>query len=196
MKQHFAISSRLSTATANATRNATTCVRKLLSFLAILVIPTVLMPSTAAGNTSDARYNNLGHRMLCTCDSAPATGMGQRGCHQVLLECDHVNCDVSDRMRHELTAALQKDDKDDMILHSFVEKYGTIVLVAPPGMNKLVWMVAFAALAAVASIVVVVFVRKRQSRPGTVTGPLADLQGIDVDALRRRVRDETENDDS
>jgi hypothetical protein len=56
-------------------------------------------------------------------------------------------------------------------------------------------MVAFAALAAIASIVIA-FVRKRQSRPATVTTPLADLQGTDADALRRRVREETENDDS
>lgn len=189
MKQQFAISSRLSATTANASRKPTTCVHKLWSLLAI---STVLMLSTAADNSSDARYNDLGNRMMCTCDSAPAA-MGPNGCRQILLKCNHLNCSTADRMRGELRAALQKGDKDDVILHSFVQKYGAIVLVAPLGINKLVWMVAFAALAAIASFVIA-FVRKRQSRPAIVTTPVAELQGIDVEALRR-VREETENDD-
>jgi hypothetical protein len=63
-----------------------------------------------------------------TCDSAPAIGMAQRGCQQVLLQCNHVNCDTPDRMRRELRAALQKGDNEDVILHSFVLKYGATVL--------------------------------------------------------------------
>jgi hypothetical protein len=191
MKQQSAVSFRLSATTANASRKPTTCVRKLWSLFAI---STVLMLSMAAGNTNDARYNDLGRRMMCICDREPAA-MGPRGCRQVLLECSHLDCSTSDRMRGELRAALQKGDKDDVILHSFVQKYGAIVLVAPPGINKLVWMVAIAALAAIVSIVIA-FVRKRQSRPANMTTPLAHLQGIDVDALHRRVREETENDDS
>lgn len=191
MKRQSAISSRLSATTANASRKPPTCVHK---FWSLLAISTVLMLNTAADNRSDARYNDLGNRMMCTCDSAPAA-MGPNGCRQILLKCNHHNCSTADRMRGELRAALQKGDKDDVILHSFVQKYGAIVLVAPPGINKLVWMVAFAALAAIASFVIA-FVRKRQSRPAIVTTPLADLQDIDVDALRRRAQEETENDDS
>lgn len=192
MKQQSAISSRLSATTANASCRATTRVRKLWSLLAISIVP---MLSTAADNTSAARYNDLGHRMMCACDSAPAA-MGPSGCHQVLLKCNHLNCDTSDRMRRELRAALEKGDKDDVILHSFVQKYGASVLVVPSmsDISRLAWIVAFAVLAATASIVIA-FARKRQSRPAMVTTPLSKLQGIDVDALRRRVREETENDD-
>ncbi len=89
---------------------------------------------------------------------------------------------------------MQRGDKEDVILQSFVQKYGTSVLVAPPAIDKLLWMMAFVAIVAIASFVVA-FVRKRQSRPAIVATP-ADLRDIDVDALHRRVREETENDDS
>jgi len=35
-----------------------------------------------------ARFNSLGHRLMCVC-----------GCNQILLECNHVGCTYSDRMR-------------------------------------------------------------------------------------------------
>ena len=57
-----------------------------------------------AGDDS-ARFKDLGHRMMCTC-----------GCGQVLLECNHVGCQSSDKMRNELLAALDKGDNDDLIL--------------------------------------------------------------------------------
>jgi len=193
MKHPSAISSRLST---TASRKAATRVRKLWSLLAI---STVLMLSTAADNSSDARYNDLGHRMICTCDSAPAA-MGPRGCRQVLLECSHVNCDTSGRMRGELKAALQKGDKDEVILQSFVQKYGATVLVGPSMwddniINRLARIVPFAVLAATASIGIAFIVRRRRRAQRIVTRPLAELQDIDMDALRRRVQEETENDD-
>jgi len=40
----------------------------------------------------DARFNTVGHKMMCVC-----------GCNQVLLECNHVGCRYSDRMRGELS---------------------------------------------------------------------------------------------
>ena len=189
MKRESALNSHLSATTGNASRRATTRIRNFWSFVGISA---VLMLTMGAGDTTAARYNNLGHRMICTCDSEPATGMGQRGCKQVLLECTHVDCYVSDHMRGELRAALQKGGSDDMILHSFALEYGSTVLEqSTTAANKLIWMVAFAVLTSIA----IALVRKRRSRPAMVATPLAELQGIDVDALRHRVRRETEKDD-
>ena len=47
------------------------------------------------GAGDDKRFDKLGHHLMCIC-----------GCNQVLLECNHVGCRDSDRMRNELTAAL------------------------------------------------------------------------------------------
>src|SRR5690242_21847637 len=68
-----------------------------------------------------ARFDELGHhRIICVC-----------GCNQMLLECNHVGCTYSDKMRQELSAAVQNDTNDDAILQSFVREYGTTVLAAP-----------------------------------------------------------------
>src|SRR5271169_1537772 len=72
------------------------------------------------GADSDARFNKLGHGLMCMC-----------GCNQVLLECNHVGCTYSERMRGELVAALERGDNDSMALQSFVQKYGATVLAAP-----------------------------------------------------------------
>ena len=129
----------------------------LLLFLVIAVLPLL---GTAATDGSDTRYSSLGHRVMCACDAEPAA-MGPKGCRQVLLECTHDNCEVSRRIRRELSAALQKGDTDDMVLDSFVKEYGTGVLVKAPAVDKLFWLVALVAVTAVVSFVVAC-VRKRR----------------------------------
>ncbi len=64
-----------------------------------------------AGDES-ARFNELGHRLMCVC-----------GCKQILLECNHVGCQYSDRMRGELMTALDRGDSDDLTLQALVQKY-------------------------------------------------------------------------
>ena len=59
----------------------------------------------------NARFSMLGHKLMCVCS-----------CNQVLLECNHVGCSYSDRMRGELAAALDRADSDDLVLQSFVQK--------------------------------------------------------------------------
>ena len=132
----------------------------------------LLILGATADNSTDARYHDLGHRLMCTCENVPASGMGLARCQQIVVECSHLNCTVSDRMRGELRAALQRGDKDDVILQPFVQEYGTSVLVAPPAIDKLLWVMAFLATVALASFVGV-FVRKRQSRPAIVATPEA-----------------------
>ena len=72
------------------------------------------------GADSDARFNRLGHQLMCMCS-----------CGQVLLECNHVGCAYSSRMRDELAAGIARGDNDSLILQSFVQKYGNVVLAAP-----------------------------------------------------------------
>src|SRR5579864_3504429 len=85
---------------------------------AFLTIALAVSLLGAAGDRS--RFQDLGHRMMCVC-----------GCNQVLLECNHVGCPYSDRMRNQLLAAVERDSSDDSVLQSFVQEYGTIVLAAP-----------------------------------------------------------------
>ena len=102
---------------------------------AILLFAAVL--ATTAAVNPEARFNDLGHKMMCSC-----------GCNQILLECNHVGCPLSDGMRHELMAGIAKGDNDSLIFQAFVQKYGPTVLAAPTdqGFNRLAWMMPFAVL--------------------------------------------------
>ena len=136
------------------------------------------------GAGDDARFNDLGHRVMCVC-----------GCRQILLECNHVGCTYSDRMRDELAAAVNRGDSDDLTLQAFVQKYGTIVLAAPTtsGFNRVAWIAPYMALIFGLTAVVVLMRGWRKSPPG---GPPA-LGGSGsgdaaLDPFRRQARRETE----
>ena len=134
------------------------------------------------GADVDARFSKLGHQMMCMC-----------GCNQVLLECNHVGCAYSDRMRNELTAGLERGDNDSLILQSFVQKYGNTVLSAPTssGFNVIAWIMPFAVFG-LASAIAVWLVRMWKARP--VEQPVAtpNLGADELEALRKKAREETE----
>ena len=135
-----------------------------------------------AGDES-ARFNDLGHRMMCMC-----------GCNQILLECNHVGCTYSDRMRAELMAAVDRGDNDDLTLQSFVQKYGPTVLAAPTktGFNRIAWIMPYLTLAL--GIVLVSFiVRAWRNRPLVVPDDMPKpVQGAELEHFRQQARRETQ----
>lgn len=88
---------------------------------------------------SSSRFNNLGHRLMCTC-----------GCAQLLGECNHVGCPESGRERSELAANIAAGMSDQQILDWFANKYGSTMLAAPPkkGFDLVAWIAPFAVFAA------------------------------------------------
>lgn len=123
-----------------------------------------------------ARFNDLGHKMICQC-----------GCNQVLLECNHYGCPVSPQMRNELQAGIARGDSDNLVLQSFVQKYGAIVLAAPirGGFDNVAWIVPIAAFL-LATLGVAVLIR-RWRRPAQVPRPVSASNSV-----IERVRKETE----
>jgi cytochrome c-type biogenesis protein CcmH/NrfF len=137
---------------------------------------------TGAGDES-ARFNDLGHRLMCAC-----------GCQQILLECNHVGCGYSDRMRAELVAAVDRGDNDDLTLQSFVQKYGPTVLAAPTktGFNRVAWITPYVALLLGLGLVGFI-VRAWRSRPLLRPADLpAPVQGAELEHFRAQARRETE----
>lgn len=129
------------------------------------------------------RVHDLGHRLMCVC-----------GCNQVLLECNHVGCTYSDRMRTELVAAVDKGDNDDLTLQWFVQKYGTTVLAAPTtkGFNRVAWVMPYLALVLGLGTVVLI-VRTWKSRPRLLpAGAIRPVGGAELDHFREQARKETE----
>jgi len=135
-----------------------------------------------AGN-NEGRFNTLGHKMMCTC-----------GCGQILLECNHVGCQSSDKMRNQLLAALDRGDNDDLILQGFVQEYGPTVVAAPSttGFNRVAWvMPALALIFGMAFVVFVVRAWKNKPAPALADG-IEVPQGGELDDFKRKVREETE----
>lgn len=134
------------------------------------------------GADTDARFNKLGHQLMCVC-----------GCNQVLLECNHVGCQYSDRMRNELAAWMDRGDSNSLVLQSFVQKYGNTVLAAPTssGFNVVAWITPFAIfVVAIAGTVWIVRAWKARAVAQPISHP--NLKPEQLDALRKKARQETE----
>jgi cytochrome c-type biogenesis protein CcmH len=154
-------------------------------FVLILGVPLL---AAAPPRSADARFNELGHKLMCRC-----------GCNQILLECNHVGCSYSTQMRNELTAVLERGappggstpDSDDLVLQSFVQEYGATVLAAPTtsGFNVVAWIVPFLALVVGLGLVTWI-VRKWNFRLQPVGAQ--DLSAAELEEFRRRAREETD----
>ncbi len=136
-----------------------------------------------AGDDS-ARIDRLGHQMLCVCG----------GCNQTLLDCNHVGCAYSTRMRKELVAAVDRGDNDNTVLQWFIQTYGTTVLATPTttGFNRVAWIMPyFALIFGIGGVVLVV--RAWRNRP--LGPPLADspqLKSTELEHFREQARKETD----
>jgi cytochrome c-type biogenesis protein CcmH/NrfF len=139
------------------------------------------MGATDAGS----RFNDLGHRLMCTC-----------GCAQMLGECNHVGCPESGAMRNELSAAIAAGSSDEQILASFAARYGATVLAAPTthGFDLVGWIAPFAVFAA-ALLGTILLVRRWKTNPVAVQAAGATAEPANLDpaakALREQIRRET-----
>ncbi len=148
----------------------------------LLLIVLALFTFLGVGD-EDARFRDIGHHLMCVC-----------GCNQILLECNHVGCQYSDRMRGELAAALDRGDNDDLTLQSFVQKYGTTVVAAPStkGFGRVAWIMPFVALAAgLATVVLVVRSWRLRPTPAFADG-LQPLRGPERERFRDQADKETD----
>lgn len=130
-----------------------------------------------------ARFNKLGHKLMCVC-----------GCSQILLECNHVGCTYSDRMRGELMAGLDRGENDDLTLQDFVQKYGPTVLAAPTatGFNRVAWIMPFLALALglMTTIFIVLAWKKRPAL--AAPGGVLPVSGTELERFRTQARKDTD----
>jgi cytochrome c-type biogenesis protein CcmH len=135
------------------------------------------------GAEGDVRFRTLGHRLMCKC-----------GCNQILLECNHVGCTMSDTMRNELIAGLERGDSDSLVMQAFVQKYGPTVEAAPAaeGFGKVAWITPYVVL--ILGIVMVwALVRAWRDRPAPAFADgVRPIRGDDLEHFREQVRSETE----
>jgi cytochrome c-type biogenesis protein CcmH len=124
------------------------------------------------------RYNDLNHRLMCTC-----------GCNEILGECNHVGCPSSSGELEELRAGLSAGQTDKQIFDTFATKYGVTVLAAPPawGFYLVAWVAPFAVLAAALLGTILLVRHWTVGKTQLATEP----PDPEMDALRERIRQET-----
>jgi cytochrome c-type biogenesis protein CcmH/NrfF len=148
--------------------------------LTICLLAVVMLGADDMGG----RFNRLGHNMICEC-----------GCGEILLECNHVNCPVSAPMIQELHEQLASGASDKTIMGWFAAKYGATVMAAPlrGGFDDVAWIAPYAVfiLAILGTGILVYFWKQRSATnpPPVSTTGLLDADG---DAMRERIRRETE----
>lgn len=152
-----------------------------LRLLAALFLGIIIL--LGAGDDS-TRVERLGHQMMCVCGA----------CNQYLLECNHVGCAYSSRMRQELTAAVDRGDNDSSVLQFFIEKYGATVLAAPTktGFDRVAWIIPYVVLFfGICGVVLLV----RHWRIRLAVAPPSSTSAVtssELDNFRDQARKETE----
>jgi cytochrome c-type biogenesis protein CcmH/NrfF len=156
------------------TSNRFTFWLKTAQALALAVAVCFTVGATDAGK----RYDNLNHRLMCTC-----------GCAEILGECNHVGCPNSTEELDLLRSGIDSGDTDKKIFDTFAARYGATVLAAPPasGFNLVAWIAPFAVFAA-ALLGTILLVRHWSIGKSELATQPADPE---MDALRDRVRRET-----
>jgi cytochrome c-type biogenesis protein CcmH len=128
----------------------------------------------------NSRFNDLDHRLMCTC-----------GCAEILGECNHVGCTSSTSELNELRADIDKGLSDQQILDTFVAKYGAVVLAAPTthGFDLVAWIAPFAVFAA-ALLGTILLVRRWSVGKTQTEAPVSDPA---TEALKEKIRRETDS---
>lgn len=141
-----------------------------------------LLTVVMLGASPDARFEKMGHEMICTC-----------GCGQILLECNHVGCPVSPVMISELHSQIDRGGSNTSIFNWFAAKYGAIVLASPirGGFDNVAW-VAPVAVFLLATIGTGLLVRMWSSRSRQRAAVSSAAAVMGSDAMRERIRRETE----
>jgi cytochrome c-type biogenesis protein CcmH/NrfF len=150
-----------------------------LSRFAIFPLLVVLGAVTLGAADTDARFDRIGHKLMCAC-----------GCNQVLLACDHIGCPNMLQETTELKAAIARGDKETTILEAFQDEYGPTVLAAPwlTKFNIVAWVVP-PALLLLGLGGTFLLVRKWKLRTVAMPYVPADTQSQEI---RERIRRETE----
>lgn len=144
----------------------------------------------------DDRAHQVGKKVKCMCG----------GCNDSAGTCFHVGgafsgpCDTAKGMLKKIDQQIAHGDSDDLIVQSFVQEYGQVVLTEPPhsGFGSVAWAMPVVYLLVGTILVVLVIMRWRKheapAMPQAVAGGAAPA--ISPEALeraRRRVAEETED---
>lgn len=116
--------------------------------------------TVSTGNTMQMRLRQVGEKLKCQC-----------GCSYTVGSCNMLNCHFREEVNALIRPQLEAGVAEPAILGKLREKYGTLILAAPPaeGFNVLGWIMPFVALAI--GLLAIRFIVVRWRRPGPAPAP-------------------------
>ena len=109
---------------------------------------------------NSADYQRVAHALTCQCG----------GCNALVSECAMDRCPSSNPLREEIAERLQAGEEADDLITMFVERYGLVILSAPPttGFHLSAWILPGVFLLGGAVVVATTLRRRRQNAPAPV----------------------------
>jgi len=141
-------------------------------FVALLLTPLAIAQDE---REYGPEFREAGDALMCQC-----------GCGATISSCSMEHCHSAEPIREEIWDRLQKGESVASIVETFKNRYGLVILSAPPasGFHLTAWVVPFVAL------LIGVFITRgvlrswrRQTGPAETVTPLSDAQ-------RARIEDE------
>jgi cytochrome c-type biogenesis protein CcmH len=162
-------------------------------FALILAVAVSLIPLRGQAPKVD-RVKQLGSQMMCMC-----------GCNEILIECNHIDCQTSAAMLKELNQMIAANESNATILQNFVREYGQAVIASPPstGFGSLAWYIppmAFVLGLGIVGIVIRMWRNRELEEEPAAAGARAGGAGSapaaldpEVERLRRQIEQETDD---
>ena len=106
---------------------------------------------------NSADYQRVAHALTCQCG----------GCNALVGECAMDRCPSSEPIREEIAERLQAGESAEDLVSMFAERYGLVILAAPPttGFHLTAWIIPGVFLVGGAVVAVSVLRRRRKSAP-------------------------------
>ena len=111
----------------------------LLLSVALVLLLGAPAHTTQQYSAEEALFKNVCDALTCQC-----------GCHKMLSICEMQRCHSATPMRAEIKEKLAEGEGKEAILAGFVDRYGLVVLSAPPtsGFHLTAWIMPFVVLMA------------------------------------------------
>ena len=111
---------------------------------------------------NSADYQRVTHALTCQCG----------GCNAIVGECAMDRCPSSEPIREEVAERLQAGENAEDIIATFAERYGLVILSAPPtsGFHLTAWILPGVFLLGGAAVVFTVLRRRRGTAAAAPAG--------------------------